>query len=280
VNAVLAIRLALISKSEQGIAYPIIADELMAVADVNTRNGIARLLVEEAADRQVIVLTNQAEDAHALLEAAGGNATVLTIGGSGPSLPNVIAGSTLPTYVVPLGPVEPDLERDVEAHAPGFLLVEESDLMAVGDASTIAAALERLTSERKAELKPVLNALQEIHRYVATTTRRIGMSDMENQEWVTKTFQNDIFRILNETGGDPNEFRERVTRLKGYRDNNKNALDQFLTTNGFLGVSKPLFEDLVKRARIVLGGQSDANRTAQWCAMRYLRFCDTREDPY
>jgi hypothetical protein len=106
------------------------------------------------------------------------------------------------------------------------------------------------------------------------------MSDMETQEWVTKTFQNDIFRILNETGGDPNEFRERVTRLKGYRDNNKNALDQFLTTNGFLGVSKPLFEDLVKRARIVLGGQSDANRTAQWCAMRYLRFCDTREDPY
>lgn len=278
VNAVLAIRLALIKTSEQGIAYPIFADELMAVADESTRKGIARLLVAEAADRQVIVLTNQAEDAHALLEEAGENAAVLTIGGSDPSLPQEIPMPRLPAYLVPLGPVEPDLERDVAAHAPGFMLVEQSDLVAVGDAPTIAAALEQLTSERKAALKPMLEALHEIHRYVATTTRRIRVNDIENQEWVTKTYQDEIFQILNETGGDPEEFRKRVASIKSYRENNKNALNEFLMTNGFLGVTKPQFEDLVQRARAVLGDLPDATRTAQWCAMRYLAFCETHED--
>jgi len=281
VNAVLAIRLALIETSEQGIAYPIFADELMAVADESTRKGIARLLVAEAEHRQVIVLTNQAEDAHALLEEAGENAAVLTIGGSEPSLPKEIPMPRLPTYLVPLGPVEPDFERDVAAHAPGFMLVEQSDLVAVGDAPTIAAALEQLTGERKAALKPMLEALHEIHRYVATTTRRIRVNDIEKQEWftkVTKTYQDDIFRILNETGGDPELFRKRVALIKGYRDNNKIAIDQFLMTNGFLGVPKPRFEDLVLRARAALGDLPDATRTAQWCAMRYLAFCEKQED--
>jgi uncharacterized protein YhaN len=278
VNAVLAIRLALIKTSEQGIAYPIFADELMAVADESTRKGIARLLVAESADRQVIVLTNQAEDAHALLEEAGENAAVLTIGGAEPSLPKEIPMPPLPAYLVPLGPVEPDFERDVAAHAPGFMFVEQSDLAAVGDAPTIAAALEQLTGERKADLKPMLEALHEIHRYVATTMRRIRVNDIEKQEWVTKTYQDEIYRILNETGGDPEQFRKRVASIKGYRDNNKNALDQFLMTNGFLGVPKPRFEDLVQRARAALGDLPDATRTAQWCAMRYLAFCETQED--
>jgi len=281
VNAVLAIRLALIKTSEQGFAYPIFADELMAVADESTRKGIARLLVAEAADRQVIVLTNQAEDAHALLEEAGENAAVLTIGGAEPSLPKEIRMPSLPAYLVPLGPVEPDFERDVAAHAPGFMFVEETDLVAVGDTPTIAAALEQLTSERKAALKPMLEALHEIHRYVATTTHRIRVNDIEKQEWftkVTKTYQDDIFRILNETGGDPELFRKRVALIKGYRDNNKIAIDQFLMTNGFLGVPKPRFEDLVLRARAALGDLPDATRTAQWCAMRYLAFCEKQED--
>lgn len=278
VNAVLAIRLALIKTSEQGFAYPIFADELMAVADESTRKGIARLLVAESADRQVIVLTNQAEDAHALLEESGENASVLTIGGAESSLPKEIRMPPLPAYLVPLGPVEPDFERDVAAHAPGFMFVEETDLVAVGDAPTIAAALEQLTSERKAALKPMLEALHEIHRYVATTTRRIRVNDIENQEWVTRAFQDIIFQILNETGGDPEQFRKKVASIRGYRDNNKTALDQFLITNGFLGVPKPRFEDLVQRARAALGDQPDATRTAQWCAMRYLEFCEKQED--
>jgi uncharacterized protein YhaN len=278
VNAVLAIRLALIETSEQGIAYPIFADELMAVADENTRKGIARLLMAEASERQVIVLTNQAEDAHALLEVADENATVLTIGNSEPLLPPELPLAALPTYRVPLGPVAPDFERDVAAHAPAFLLVEESDLAAVGHASTIAAALEQLSHERKAALKPMLVALHEVHQYVATTTRRIRVSDIESQDWLANTFRDQIFRILIEIEGDPEEFRERVRSLKGYRENNKNALEQFLLANGFLGVPKPRFEDLVQRARAVLGDFPDATRTAQWCAMRYLAFCEMPGD--
>ena len=73
-------------------------------------------------------------------------------------------------------------------------------------------------------------------------------------------------------------LRNRVTSLKGYRENSKKALDQFLATNGFLGVPKPRFVELVQRARVVLGDQPDATRTAQWCAMRYLAFCETHED--
>jgi hypothetical protein len=278
VNAVLAIRLALIETSEQGIAYPIFADELMAVADENTRKGIARLLMAEASERQVIVLTNQAEDAHALLEEACGNATVLTIGNSDPSLPPELPVAALPTYRVPIGPVAPDFERDVAAHAPAFLLVEESDLASVGRASTIAAALEQLSHERKAALKPMLAALHEVHQYVSTTTRRIRVSDIENQDWLTSTFRDQIFRILIEIEGDPGEFSKRVTSLKGYRENNKNALEQFLRANGFLGVPKPRFDDLVLRARAALGDFPDATRTAQWCAMRYLAFCEMPED--
>jgi uncharacterized protein YhaN len=278
VNAVLAIRLALIETSEQGIAYPIFADELMAVADENTRKGIARLLMAEASERQVIVLTNQAEDAHALLEEACGNANVLTIGNSEPSLPPELPVPVLPTYRVPLGPVAPDLERDVAAHAPAFLLVEESDLAAVGHAPTIAAALEQLSHERNASLKPMLVALHEVHQYVATTTRRIRASDIENQDWLANTFRDQIFRLLIEIEGDPDEFRERVRSLKGYRENNKNALDQFLLAKGFLGITKPEFDDLVQRARAALGDFPDATRTAQWCAMRYLAFCEMPED--
>ena len=276
VNAVLAIRLALIEKSEQGIAYPIFADELMAVADEDTRKGIARLLVAESADRQVVVMTNQAEDAQALLDEAGASATTLTIGGSSPELPQEVPASPLPAYRVPLGPVEPDLEREVAAHAPGFLLVEESDLAAAGDAPTIAVALEKLNGERKAALEPMLAALQEIHRLVAMTARRIRFADIEKQDWVTKAFQDEIFKILEETGGDPEGFHRRVTSLKGYRDNNKTALCQFLTANGYSGVPKPRFEDLVQRARAVLGDMPDATRAAQWCAMRYLSFCEAK----
>ena len=278
VNAVLAIRLALIETSEQGIAYPIFADELMAVADENTRKGIARLLMAEASERQVIVLTNQSEDAHALIEEACGDATVLTIGNSEPSLPPELPVAQLPNYRVPLGPVAPDFERDVAAHAPAFLLVEESDLATVGHASTIAAALEQLSHERKAALKPMLAALHEVHQYVATTTRRIRVSDIESQDWLNNTFRDQIFRILNEAEGDPDEFRKRVISLKGYRENNKNALEQFLLAKGFLGVPKPQFDDLVQRARAALGGLPDATRAAQWCAMRYLAFCEMPED--
>ena len=278
VNAVLAIRLALIEKSEQGIAYPIFADELMAVADENTRKGIARLLVAESAERQVVVMTNQAEDAQALLDEAGANATTLTIGDSAPVLPREVSVSPLPAYRVPLGPVEPDLERDVAAHAPDFLLVEESDLSVVGDSPTIAVALEKLNDERKAALEPMLAALEEIHRVVATTARRIQSTDIEKQEWFTKAkaFQDETFKILEETAGDPEDFYQRVTALKGYRDNNKNALNQFLTENEFLGVPKPRFEDLVRRARAVLGDMPDATRAAQWCALRYLSFCEAK----
>ena len=124
----------------------------------------------------------------------------------------------------------------------------------------------------------MLAALHEVHQYVATTTRRIRVSDIESQDWLNNTFRDQIFRILNEAEGDPDEFRKRVISLKGYRENNKNALEQFLLAKGFLGVPKPQFDDLVQRARAALGGLPDATRAAQWCAMRYLAFCEMPED--
>lgn len=279
VNAVLAIRLALIQASEQGVAYPVFADELMAVADETTRKGIAYLLRAEAADRQVIVLTNQAEDAHALLEAGSGGVNVVTIGHSGVSLPQGVELPPLPAYRVPPGPLEPDLEKEITAHAPAFLLVEESDLAAGGDAPSIAVAMERLSAERRAALEPVLEALREVHQFVARNTRRLRPAEIENQDWNTRAFQEQISRILHETCGDPEAFQQRVGSLRGYRDQNKAALAHFLAEKGLLGLPKPRLEDLVRRAREVLGPVPDATRTAQWCAMRYASFCQVPEIP-
>ena len=276
VNVVLAIRLALLEglESSSGVRHPVFADELMAVADGQTREGIARLLVEEAKGRQIVVLTNQAEDAWALVREAAGGATVLTIGQDAAELPEPEGmGIELPPYRMAFGPVAVDLARPVRSHAPGFLLTEPGDLAAVGDARTVDEALPLLPSARRATLDPVLAALEQIHDAVRATTRLLGIDDLENQDWITPAFRADILETLGTTEGRPEEFLAGVSALPRFRAANKEEMTQFLEEGGFLGVPKPTLKELTRLAQNALGDVPESSRWAQWCASRYAQFC-------
>lgn len=230
-HVVLALRLGLLTEQEGGVEarhFPIVADEVMAVSDPEASRALAEALVQIAAERQVILFTNQPEDVSLLRELCP-EVQVKTFGPEPEFLPQTPV--ELPGYRRPPGVRSPHPLATIRAHHPEALFPETVHRK-LEPVDSIEELLE--TGSLAPELRAYLELLEACRQELLRQRPRLVWEQIQRAEWVTPTYRESIREIVREERGDGARCLERIERLPSIRATTKQSARDWLEAHGYL----------------------------------------------
>lgn len=244
VHLALALRLAVIEAAEanQGYAFPLLLDEVMATSDPDASKAIATALRTIATGRQIILFTNQPDDLAVLREVFGEGLQIRTL-----------SRTAIPTAIPPIRPPELVTQQPADSRLPMESAVSQwppsllEELLEGIDTShrTVHEAVQGGSArERNAA---VVGAAEAVRRRVSPACRRLRWADLREQKWITQVFRERVEAVLVDANGDAREFLDGFRKVKGMRQESKDACEAWLEEQGLLQ-DPPTFEDLERVA--------------------------------
>lgn len=229
VHLALAIRLAAIETSEQETVFPVVFDEVMATSDENASEAIAQALAEISKSRQVILLTNQADDIQRV-QLHGANVVSIN-GASVPVFPPLATGFQATSIFVDGNGLP--LSTPVR-HWPARKFENLVDIIGLEHARG-----EDVLPEQ------ILRVLEEMRLLVAPAHRRLDWETAAQLDGVTDNMRDRIKDAFVKSEGHPRTFLNELQHVKGLQDRTKTRIEQALSAGGFLHEA-PTLEDLLR----------------------------------
>ncbi len=241
-HVVLSLRLGLLTEQEGGVDarhFPIVADEVMAVSDPEASRALAEALVQIAAERQVILFTNQPEDVSLFRELCP-EVQVKTLGPDPEFLPE--APAELPGYRRPPGVRSPHPLSTIRAHHPEAFF-PASVRRRLPPVESIEELLE--LGALAPELRAYLELLEACRQELLRQRPRLVWEQIQKTDWVTPTYRESIREIVREERGDGARCLERIERLPSIRATTKQSAREWLEGHGYL--EPPLTLEEIRR---------------------------------
>jgi hypothetical protein len=242
----LAVRLAVIEESETSVRFPLLLDEVLAASDPDASDAIAKAIKQIAAERQVVVFTNQPDDVNLLREVFGPDLREKMLAATGP-----VAQAPPAAALQRANDVDDDPEGKLPIHTPLELwpprLIAPLIPQLGASASNVRRAMEQLEPDARSRAALLIDTLEALRHEAAAAHRIIHWSDIEQQDWTEGAYREQIYQALVDSRGHSKTLLEKFCAIAGMRRDKKSACEKWLSDNGYLVDPLPL-ETLVKLA--------------------------------
>ena len=233
VHLAFALRLAAIEASEanQGYAFPLLLDEVMATSDPDASTAIASALQVVVEKRQVIMFTNQPDDVSVMRRAFGESLLVKTLGHAiVPVVAPPVEAPPVRPQVIPDGGIP--LFSSASQWPPNLFvgLIDDLD----GRCRTVYEAMSRGNQSQCTRNEAVLAAVEAVRSKVAGACRTLSRSALSGVDWITLTFRERAEKLVDSLGGNPRKFLEGFRDMKSMRSANIEACEHWLLEQNYL----------------------------------------------